>query len=53
MQVLRAFEKEEAKVTRKVSKFIAICKDALLATETLTSKVECIKKHCRAHEIAL
>ena len=53
MQVLRAFEMEEVKVTTKELKVIAICKDALLAIETSTAEVVCIKKHCRAHEMAL
>jgi len=44
---------EEAKVTTKESKSIAICQDALLAIEILASKVVCIKKHCKAHEMAL
>jgi len=44
---------EEAKVAVKESNAIAICKEALLAIETLTAKVVCIKKHGRAHAMAL
>jgi len=43
----------EAKVATKESKIITICKDTLLVIETLTAEVVCIKKHCRAHEVAL
>jgi len=53
MQVLQAFEMEEAKITAKESKPIAICKDALVGIETSTSEVVCMKKHYRAHEMVL
>jgi len=44
---------KEAKVAAKESKSITRCKDALLAIETSTLEVVCIKKHCRALEMAL
>ena len=44
---------EEAKVAAKELNAIAICKDALLAIETSTAEVVCIKKHGRAHAMAL
>jgi len=53
MQVLWAFEMEKAKVTIKGSKAIAIFKDALPAIKTSTAEIVCIKKYCRAHEVAL
>jgi len=53
MQVLRAFEMEEVKIATKQSMFVAMCKDELLAIETLTLEVVCIKKHYRANEMAL
>jgi len=53
MQVLRAFEIEEAKVVAKESKAITISKDPLLAIETSTAELLCIKKHGRVHEMAL
>jgi len=53
MQVLWAFKMEESKITIKESKFIATLNDVLLAVKTSTSKVVCIKKYCRAHEMAL
>ena len=53
MQLLWVFEMEEANVTTKESKSIANDKDATLAIETSTSEVIHIKKHCKAHEMAL
>jgi len=53
MQVLWVFRIEEAKVTVKKSKSIAILKDALLAIKTSTSEVVCIKKYYREHEMTL
>ena len=53
MKVLQVFEMEETKVAAKESNVIAIYKDALLAIETLIAKVVCIKKHGRAHAMAL
>ena len=44
MQVLWAFKMEEAKVTSKESKSIAIIEDGLLAGKTLTAEVVRIKK---------
>jgi len=44
---------EEAKVTTKELKSIAILKEALLAVKISTSEVVCFKKYCRAHEMAL
>jgi len=53
MQVLWAFKMEEPNVTTKESESITILKDALLAVKTSTSEVVCLKKYCRAHEMAL
>jgi len=44
---------EKTKVPTKKSKSIAILKDALLVVKTSTVEVVCIKKYCRAHEMAL
>ena len=53
MQVLWAFKMDEAKVTINESESIVILKDALLVVNTSTAEVVCIKKYCRAHEMAL
>jgi len=53
VQVLCAFKMEEAKVTINESESIVILKDALLAIKTSTAEVVCIKKYCKAHEMAL
>jgi len=44
---------EETKVPTKESESIATLKDTLLAVQTSTVEVVCIKKYCKAHEMAL
>jgi len=48
-----SIQDERAKVTTKESESIAILNDVLFAVKTSTTEVVCIKKYCRAHEMAL